>query len=110
MCDVLYRITLENKAPLFLKLSHRSSQEVDAVILSTPKAEFLTEKMNVQIATWCHFYWKETNPGAERFYRKLSDRTFNQDLLHEICNCTWDSSTKTGLSKRSVGDVSASRV
>ncbi len=107
LCDVLYRITLENKAPLFLKLSHRSSQEVDAVILSTPEAEFLTEKMNVQIASWCHFYWKETNPGAERFYRKLSDRAFNQDLHHEICDCTWDSSTKTVTSPSAQSEMSA---
>ena len=93
--NVLYRITLENKSPLFLQLGQRASGEVDAVIPNTPEAELLAEKMNVQIAACCHFYWKETNPGAERFYRKLSGRAFSQDLLHKICNCTWDSTTKT---------------
>ena len=63
--------------------------------------------MNVQIAAWCHFYWKETNPGAERFYRKLSDRAFNQDLHHEICDCTWDSSTKTVTSPSAQSEMSA---
>jgi hypothetical protein len=51
--------------------------EVDAVIPNTPEAELMAKRMNVQIATWCHFYWKETNPGDERFYRKLLDRAFN---------------------------------
>jgi hypothetical protein len=76
--DMLYRIKMENGSPLFLQLSQRSSGEVDAVIPNTPDAELLAEQMNVQIAAWCHFYWKSTNPGGERFYRKLSDRAFNQ--------------------------------
>ena len=105
--DVLYRITLENKSPLFLQLSQRLSGEVDVVIPNTPEAELLAEKMNVQIAACCHFYWKETNPGAERFYRKLSDRAFNQDLHHEICDCTWDSSTKTVTSPSAQSEMSA---
>ena len=46
--DVLYRITLENKSPLFLQLSQRLSGEVDVVIPNTPEAELLAEKMNVQ--------------------------------------------------------------
>jgi hypothetical protein len=33
--NLLYRITLEDKAPLFLQLSQRPSDEVDAVIPST---------------------------------------------------------------------------
>ncbi len=64
------------------------SGDMDAVIPNTPEADLLAEKMNVQIAAWCHFYWKDTNPGAERFYHKLSDRAFIQDLLHKICDCT----------------------
>jgi hypothetical protein len=88
--DLLYRITLENKAPLFLQLSQHPSGEVDAVITSTAKAELMAERMNVQITAWCHFYWKESNPGAKRFYQKLSDRAFSQVLLHEICKCTCD--------------------
>ena len=59
LCDLLYRIMLESKAPLFLQLSQRTSGEVDAVIPNTAEAELMAERMNVQIATWCHFYWKE---------------------------------------------------
>jgi hypothetical protein len=80
--------------PLFLQLNQCSTGEVEAVIPNTPEAEFMAERMNVQIAVWCFFYWKEKNPGAEQFYRKLSDRAFNQVLLHEIKECTWDSSLK----------------
>jgi hypothetical protein len=86
--DLLYRIMLESKAPLFLQLSQRPSGEVDAVIPNFPEAELMAEQMNVQIAAWCHFYWKDTNPGAEKIYRKLSDRAFSQVLLHEIADCT----------------------
>ncbi len=92
--DLLYRITLKSKAPLFLQLSQCSSGEVDAVIPNTTKAELMAKRMNVQIAAWCHFYWKELNPGAEKFYHKLSDRAFSQVLLHEIGKCKWDSSLK----------------
>jgi hypothetical protein len=53
--DLLYRITLENKAPLFLQLSQHPSGEVDVVIPNTAKAELMAEKMNVQIMAWCHF-------------------------------------------------------
>jgi hypothetical protein len=53
----------------------------------------MAEKMNVQIAAWCHFYWKSTNPGGERFYRKLSNRAFNQ-VMHEISECEWDDKTR----------------
>jgi len=66
--DMLYRIKTENGSPLFLQLSQRTSGEVDAVIPNTPEAELMAEQMNVQIAAWCHFYWKSTNPGGERFY------------------------------------------
>jgi hypothetical protein len=86
---------LENKAPLFLQLSQQLSGEVDAVIPNTPKVELMAERMNVQIAAWCYFYWQETNPGADRFYRKLSKRAFSQVLLYEISECTWDSSMKS---------------
>jgi hypothetical protein len=68
--------------------------EVDAVIPNTPEAELMAERMKIQITAWCFFYWKEKNLGAEWFYRKLSDRAFNQVLLHEIKECTWDSSLK----------------
>ena len=82
--DLLYCIRLESKAPLFLQLSQRTTGEVDAVIPNTPEDETMAQKMKVQIAAWCHFYWRDTNPGAERFYRKLSDRAFNQVLRHKI--------------------------
>jgi hypothetical protein len=71
--DMLYRIQLENKSPLFLQLSQCTSEEVDAVIPNTPEAELMPEQMNIQIVAWCHIYWKSTNPGEERFYKKLSD-------------------------------------
>jgi hypothetical protein len=98
--DLLYWIKLKTKAQLFLQLSQRSTGEVDTVIPNTPKVERMAERMNVQIAAWCLYYWKETNPGAERFYRKLSDRAFNQVLLHEISVCTWDPKLKAVTSPR----------
>jgi hypothetical protein len=98
--DLLYRIRLESKAPLFLQLSQCTTGEVDAVIPNTPEAETMAEKMKVQIAAWCHFYWQDINPGAERFYRKLSDRAFNQVLRHEISECSWDAATKVVTSPR----------
>ncbi len=54
--DLLYRITLENNAPLFLQLSQRSSGEVKAVIPNTAEAELMAKRMNIQIAAWCYFY------------------------------------------------------
>jgi hypothetical protein len=41
--DLLYRITLESKAPLFFQLSQRPSGKVDAVILNSPEAELMAE-------------------------------------------------------------------
>jgi hypothetical protein len=92
--DLLYRFTFESKAPLFLQLSQRPSGEVDAIIPNTAEAELMAEQMNVQIAAWCHFYWKKSNPGAKKFYRKLLDWAFSQVLLHDIGKCTWDPSLK----------------
>jgi hypothetical protein len=63
--------------------------------------------MNVQIAAWCHFYWKETNPGAEQFYSKLSNRAFNQMLCHEISACMWDSELKAVTSLRAQTKMAA---
>ncbi len=105
--DLLYRIMLENKAPLFLQLSQRPSGEVDAVIPNTAEAELMAERMNIQIAAWCHFYWKDLNPGAERFYRKLLDRAFSQVLLQEIGDCTWDPSLKAVTSPSAQSEMSA---
>jgi hypothetical protein len=105
--DLLYRIRLDSTAPLFLQLSQRTTGEVDAVIPNTPEAETMAEKMKVQIAAWCHFYWRDTNPGAERFYRKLSDRAFNQVLRHEISECTWDAATKVVSSPRVQTEMAA---
>ncbi len=67
----------------------------------------MAERMSVQIAAWCHFYWKELNPGAKRFYRKLSDMAFDQVLLHEIGQCTWDSSLKAVTSPSAQSKMSA---
>jgi hypothetical protein len=103
----LYKIALENKAPLFLQLSQQLSGEVDAVIPNTAKAEILAERMNVQIAAWCHFNWKDSNPGAKRFYRKLSDKIFSQVLPHEIGDCTWDSKLKVVTTLSAQSEISA---
>ena len=81
LCNMLYRIQLSNKSPLFLKLSQRPSGEVDAVILNTPEAENMAERINVQVAAWCHYYWRDTNNGGERFFKKLTDRAFNAHLI-----------------------------
>jgi hypothetical protein len=67
----------------------------------------MAEKMKVQIAAWCHFHWKDTNPGAEKFYRKLSDRAFNQVLRHEISLCTWDAATEVVTSPRAMTEMAA---
>jgi hypothetical protein len=105
--NLLYRIMLDSKAPLFLQLSQRTLGEVDAVIPNTAEAELLAEWINIRIAAWCHFYWKESNPGAKRFYRKLSDRAFSQVLLHKIGKCTWDSRTKAVTSPSTQLEMSA---
>jgi hypothetical protein len=102
--DLLYWITLENKAPLFLQLIEHPSGDVDTNIPNTSKAKLMAERMNVQIAAWCQ---KESNPGAKRFYRKLLDRAFNQVLLHEIGQCTWDSSLKAVMSPSAQSEMSA---
>ncbi len=105
--DVLYQIKLESNAPLFLRLSQCSTGEVNTIIPNTPKAKLMAKRMNVQIAAWCFFYWKETNPGVDRFYRKLSDRAFNQVLLIEIKECTWDPSLKAVTSPRAQTEMVA---
>ena len=105
--DMLYKIVLSNKSPLFLQLSQRPSGEVDAVIPNTPEAENLAERINVQVAAWCHFYWKDTNKGGDRFFKKLSERAFNGHLIHEISECTWDAKEQVVTSPRSLSDMSA---
>jgi len=105
--DMLYKIILSNKSPLFLQLSQRASGEVDAVIPNTPEAENLAERINVQVAAWCHFYWKDTNKGGERFFKKLSERAFNSHLIHEISDCTWDAKEQVVTSPRSLSEMSA---
>ncbi len=105
--NLLYCIKLVSKAPLFLQLSRRPTGEVDAVIPNTPKADMMAKQMNVQIAAWCHFYWKETNPGAKQFYCKLSDRAFNQVLHHKISACMWDQELKAVTSLRAQTEMAA---
>jgi hypothetical protein len=68
--DLLYQTKLNNNAPLFLQLSQQPTGKVDAVIPNTPEAKLMAKRMNVQITVWCFYYWKETNPGADRFYQK----------------------------------------
>jgi hypothetical protein len=67
----------------------------------------MAEKMKAQIAAWCHFHWKDTNPSAEKFYRKLSDRAFNQVLRHKISSCTWDAAAKVVTSPRAMTKIAA---
>ncbi len=93
--DMLYHIQLENKSPLFLQLRQRASEEVDAIIPNTPEAKLMAKRMNVQIAAWCHFYWKSTKPGGERVHQKLSNQVFKQVMLHEISECEWDEKSMT---------------
>jgi hypothetical protein len=78
--DMLHKIQLSNKSPLFLQLSQRPSGEVDAVIPNMPDAEIIAERINVQVAAWCHYYWKDTNKGGERFFKKLVERAFQCPL------------------------------
>ncbi len=59
------------------------------------------------MVTQCHFYWLDTNPRAEKFYRKLSDRAFNQVLHHEISACKWNSVTKVITSPRAQTEMAA---
>ena len=60
----------------------------------------MAEHTNTNIAAWCHFYWNDINPGAEKIYRKLSERAFSQVLRHEISACSWDPSLKAVTSPR----------
>ncbi len=105
--DLLYCIKLESNTPVFLQLSQHTTGEVNAEIPNTPEAETMAEKIHVQVAAWCHFYWKDTNPGVEKFYRKLSDQAFNQVLHHEISLCTWDAMNKIVTSPRAVTEMAA---
>ncbi len=71
------------------------------------EAELMAERMNVNIAAWCHFYWNEINPGAEKFYQKSSERAFNQVLRHEINECTWDSTEKVLTTSRGKSEMAS---
>jgi hypothetical protein len=93
--------------PLFLQLSQGSSGEVDAVIPNMPEGELMAAWINVQVTVWCHYYWKATNLGGERFYRKLSDRAFSQVLLHEISKCVWDAEEMSMTSPNAQSELSA---
>ncbi len=65
----------------------------------------MAKQMNVQIAAWCHFYWKSTNPGGERFYKRLSDQAFNQVMLHKTNKCKWDEKTRLVTSSNSRSEL-----
>ncbi len=75
--DLLYHTKLESKTPQFLLLSQHSTGEIDVVISDTLEAELMVERMIVQIAAWCHYYWKETNPGADRFLGSIATQQAN---------------------------------
>jgi hypothetical protein len=95
--DMLYRLTLEGRSPLFLQLSQWPSGKVDAVIPNTPEAETKAERMNHQVAVWCINYWKDTNPGG----------TSCQVLLHEVSKCTWDLISQTVTSPHAQSEMAA---
>ncbi len=105
--EMLYRIKLESGAPLFLQLTQRASGEVDAVIPNTPEAELKALRINHQVAAWCLNYWADTNPGGKAFYNKLVNRAFNQALLHEVSECSWDSITQTVTSPGAQSELAA---
>ncbi len=67
----------------------------------------MAERIKVQNAAWCHFYWIDLNPGAKKFYQKLLDRAFSQVLLHKIGDCTWDSNLKVITSPSTQTEMSA---
>ncbi len=56
---------------------------------------------------WCHYYWKATNLGGERFCRKLSDRAFSQVLLHEISKCVCNAKEMSMISPNAQSEFSA---
>ncbi len=105
--NMLYKIKLSNKSPLFLQLSQRPLGEVDAIIPNTPEAEIMAERINIQVAAWCHYYWKDTNKGGERFFKKLAERAFNAHLNHEVSKCAWNATEQVVTSPRSVSEMSA---
>jgi hypothetical protein len=84
-----------------------TTMATNAVIPKTPEAENMAERINVQAAAWCHFYWKDTNKGGERFFRKISERAFNGHLIHKISECTWDAKEQVVTSPRSLSEMSA---
>ena len=84
-----------------------TTMATNAVIPKTPEAENMAKRINVQAAAWCHFYWKDTNKGGERFFRKLSERAFNGHLIHKISECTWDAKEQVVTSPRSLSEMSA---
>jgi hypothetical protein len=105
--NMLYKIKLSNKSPLFLQLSQRPLGEVDAVIPNTAEAENMAKQINVQVAAWCHYYWRETNKGIERFFKKLAERAFNAHLNHKVSECVWDAAAHAVTSPWSLSEMSA---
>jgi hypothetical protein len=67
----------------------------------------MAERINVQVAAWCHYYWRETNKGGERFFKKLEERAFNAHLNHEVSECVWDATAQAVTSPRSLSEMSA---
>ena len=97
--EMLYPLKLKSGAPLFL--------QVDAVIPNTPDAELKAERINHQVAAWCLNYWTESNPGGKAFFTKLANRAFNQALLQEAKECSWDSATQTVTSPGAQSELAA---
>ncbi len=105
--DLLYHLMLEGGSPLFLQLSQHPSVKVDTVIPNTQEAETKAEQINHQVAAWCINYWKDTNPGRNSFFQKLASKRFCHVLLHEVSNCTWDSTTQTATSPHAQPEMAA---
>ncbi len=67
----------------------------------------MAEQVNVQVAAWRQYYWKATNLGGERSYRKLLDMACSQVLLHEISKCVWNAKEMSVTSPNAQLELSA---
>ncbi len=56
LCEMLYRLSLENKSPLFLQLTQGPSGEGNPIVPNTPEAELKAERINQHVAAWCLSY------------------------------------------------------
>ena len=67
----------------------------------------MAERINAQVAVWCYYYWRDTNKGGERFFKKLAERAFNAHLIHETSKCVWGAKGQVVTLPKSVLEMSA---